>query len=277
DGKANLSMCSDIDLEEAYKDFRLQRIIFQTAAKVFDEMEAVWKDKAPKLMLLGQVVKLVEEYLHRGGKTAKIKIYPPLFETTEERRKILYAMNMDRIIKNLWSSIRSENTESIIPVYDSFKRTRSTGDMPRWWTTKPNEITQKSHINRCVFDSAWEASEAYCLDRNPKVKAWAKNDHLGFQIYYLHNGEVKRYIPDFLIRLNSATNATNDNITEDNSIDDKMLILEVKGRFTEQDKVKREALKNWCIAVNSTNEFGKWYCDVSTSPADIDGIIKKYV
>ena len=280
DGKANLSMCSDIDLEEAYKDFRLQRIIFQTAAKVFDEMEALWKDKAPKLMLLGQVVKLVEEYLHRGGKTAKIKIYPPLFETTEERRKILYAMNMDRIIKNLWSSIRSENTESIIPVYDSFNRTRSTVDMPRWWTTKPNELTQKSHINRCVFDSAWEASEAYCLDRNPNVKAWAKNDHLGFQIFYLHNGEVKRYIPDFLIRLNNATetnNTTDDNRTGDNSIDDKMLILEVKGRFTEQDKVKREALKNWCIAVNSTNEFGKWYCDVSTSPADIDGIIKKYV
>ncbi len=48
-------MCSDIDLEKAYKDFRLQRIIFQTAARVFDEMEALWKDKAPKLLLLGIV------------------------------------------------------------------------------------------------------------------------------------------------------------------------------------------------------------------------------
>ena len=256
DGKANLSMCSDIDLEKAYEGFRLQRITFQTAAKVFDEMEALWKDKAPKLLLLGQVVKLVQEYLQSG----RIKIYPPLFETSIERRKILYAMNMDKIIKNLWSSIQSENSENIIPVYDTFRRTSSTGDMPRWWTTKPNELTQKSHINRCVFDSAWEASEAYCLDRNPNVKAWAKNDHLGFQVYYLYNGEVKRYIPDFLIRLNNGVN----------------LILEVKGRFSEQDKVKREALMNWCLAVNGTNEFGIWCCNVSQSPVDVDGIVEQY-
>ena len=51
--------------------------------------------------------------------------------------------------------------------------------MPRWWTARPNEITKKSHINRCVFDSTWEASEAYRLEKNPHVKAWAKNDHLG--------------------------------------------------------------------------------------------------
>lgn len=58
---------------------------------------------------------------------------------------------------------------NIVPVYDTFKRVRSTGDMSRWWTVKPNEITQKSHINRCVFDSTWEATEVYRLDKNPHV------------------------------------------------------------------------------------------------------------
>lgn len=256
DGKVNLGMCSDIDLENMYKSFRLQRIIFQTAAKVFDEMEATWKGKAPKLFLLGQVIKLVEEYLQSG----QIRIYPPLFGINEERRKIIYALNMDKIIRNLWKSISSDNSENIIPVYDRFEKVNSTGDMPRWWTAKPNQITKKSHINRCTFDSTWEDSAAYHLDKNPDVKAWAKNDHLGFSIYYLYNGEIKRYLPDFLIKLNNDVN----------------LILEIKGKFTEQDKAKKEALNDWIKAVNNAKEFGRWECDISKNPADIDGIIAKY-
>ena len=255
-GKANLAMCSDIDLENAYKSFRLQRIIFQTASKVFDEMSASWKEKAQKMLLLGQIIKLVQEYLS----SRRIKINPPLFEINQERRKILYAMNMDKIIKNLWDSIQNENSETIIPVYDTFKRTRSTGDMPRWWTSKPNEITRKSHINRCVFDSTWEATEAYRLDQNPHVKAWAKNDHLGFQIYYFYEGEIKRYLPDYLITLDNGVT----------------LILEVKGQFTEQDKAKNLALEDWVKAVNKTKEWGEWHSDISFNHTDIDGIIEKH-
>ena len=255
-GKANLAMCSDIDLEKTYEQIRLQQIIFQTAAKVYDEMSAVWKDKSPRILLLGQIIRLVQEYL----RSRQIKINPPLFEVNDVRRRILYAMNMDKIIKNLWESIRSENAESIVPVYDTFKRVRSTGDMSRWWTVKPNEITQKSHINRCVFDSTWEATEAYRLDKNPHVKAWAKNDHLGFYIYYVYNGEIKKYLPDFLIVL-------------DNDI---TLVLEVKGRLSEQDKEKKSALEDWIKAVNSTKDWGEWRCDISRSAADIDGIIERH-
>ena len=38
---------------------------------------------------------------------------------------------------------------------------RSTGDMRSWYTGRPCELTKHSHINFCVFDSTWEASEAY--------------------------------------------------------------------------------------------------------------------
>jgi type III restriction enzyme len=59
--------------------------------------------------------------------------------------------------------------------------------------------TLKSHINRCVFDSTWEATEAAYLDRCEKVKAWVKNDHLGFEILYTLRGIVRKFRPDFLI------------------------------------------------------------------------------
>ena len=35
----------------------------------------------------------------------------------------------------------------------------------------------RSHINFCVYDGTWEASEAFAHDHAPEVAAWAKNDH----------------------------------------------------------------------------------------------------
>ena len=39
--------------------------------------------------------------------------------------------------------------------------------MTTWYTSKPCERTARSHINFCVYDSTWEASEAFELD--PRV------------------------------------------------------------------------------------------------------------
>ncbi len=69
---------------------------------------------------------------------------------------------------------------------------------------KPGEPTKRSQINFCVFDSTWEASEAFELDRNPVVEAWVKNDHLGFEILYIFKGEVRKYRPDFIVRLKNG-------------------------------------------------------------------------
>ena len=172
----------------------------------------------------------------------------------------MYILNMNRIVQHLWSAIRLENTEKLIPVFDNNKRARSTAEMPTWWTTKPCAITQKSQISHGVFDSAWESTESYVLEKNPHVIAWAKNDHLGFEIVYSFEGVIRRYTPDFLVRLDNG----------------KTLILETKGRETEKDRAKRSALSEWVQAVNETHEYGEWCHDVSFSIADVDGIIEKY-
>ena len=65
------------------------------------------------------------------------------------------------------------------PLFDRARPIRSTGDMGTWYTGKPCERTERSHINFCVYDSTWEASEAFELDHNRDVAAWVKNDHLG--------------------------------------------------------------------------------------------------
>jgi type III restriction enzyme len=125
---------------------------------------------------------------------------------------------------------------------------------------KSCERTLRSHINFCVYDSTWEATEAFELDRNAEVAAWVRNDHLNFEILYIYRGVVHKYRPDFLVRLLSG----------------EMMILEVKGEDTEQDQVKRRFLDEWVKAVNEHGGLGVWVWEVSRNPADIKDLLAKH-
>jgi type III restriction enzyme len=131
--------------------------------------------------------------------------------------------------------------------------------MGTWYTGKPCEPAARSHINFCVYDSTWEASEAFELDHNSAVEAWVKNDHLGFEVLYVYRGVVRKYRPDFLIRLQSGS----------------YLVLETKGKDTEQDQTKRRFLDEWVKAVNEHGGFGFWSWDVSRDPGDIKDILSR--
>jgi type III restriction enzyme len=135
--------------------------------------------------------------------------------------------------------------------------------MRSWYTGRPCELTRRSHINFSVYDSTWEATEAYELDRDDTsnaVDAWVKNDHLGFEILYIWQGVVKKYRPDFLIRLANRLN----------------LVLEVKGQDTQENRTKRQFLGDWVKAVNEHGGFGKWTWDLSLQPKDVVDILAKY-
>ena len=256
DGKTDLTKCTEIDLQKLDAELRMQRIVFEASGQVYDLMKASWQNEGTKFALIGQVIRLVEEYLQSGA----IVINPPLFNTDPVRQRIIYMMNMNKIVQHLWSFIKLEQTEKTAPIFDPNKKVRSTADMPTWFTSKPCYITKTSHISHCTFDSAWESTESYVIEKNPHVKAWAKNDHLGFEILYIFDGVVRKYVPDFLIRLDNG----------------KTLILETKGQETRKDKEKRKALSEWISAVNNLGEYGEWCNDVSYNVADVDGIIAKY-
>lgn len=253
EGKPDVTKISSLDLEGLGKKFRTQKIIFETARDIFDQMHPTWKGN--KEYLLARLIKLVEGFISSN----KIQITPPLFYQDDVRRRILITLNMTKVVQHIWEAIRFENTESLTPIFDTEKPIRSTGDMRTWYTGKPCEYTERSHINFCVFDSAWEACEAFELDRNRNVDAWVKNDHLSFEILYLYKGVVLRYRPDFITRLRNGT----------------FLVLETKGRDAEQDKTKREFLGEWVTAVNSHGGFGNWDWAVSRDPQDVSNILAR--
>ena len=255
EGKPDVSKLTDIDLVELDKTLRMQKVIFETAVRVFDIMQSSWQSEGTKPYLLAQIIRLVEQYLQSD----RIQILPIVDAQNELKRRILYMLNMNKIVQHLWSYIKHENTEKLVPIFDQDRPLRSTSDMPIWYTGKPCEVTKKSHISHCVYDSTWEAAESYQLDHNINVQAWAKNDHLGFEITYIFEGVVRKYRPDFLIRF----------------INGKTLVLETKGQDTPKDKVKREALNEWIQAVNSHGGFGEWRWEVSFDPSDVGDILNK--
>ena len=250
-GKPVDKIIAEIGLERMGREFRTQRIIFETARDIFDQMQPTWSGS--KEFLLTQLIRLVESFIKSG----KITISPPLFNQDEIKRRILITLNMNRVVQHIWEAIRFENTESITPVFDSEHPIRSTGEMRPWYSGKSCVSTQHSHINFCVFDSGWEATEEFEIDRNANVAAWAKNDHLGFEIHYIFKGELHKYRPDFLIRLKNG----------------EMLVLETKGQDSQQDRTKREFLDEWVKAVNQYGGFGKWKWAVSTHPKDVSGML----
>lgn len=251
EGKPDVSKINRIELERLARESRTQRIIFEAARDVFDQVKHTWQGS--REVLLAQLVRLVEQFIRADH----LVIHPPLFYQDDLRRRLIITLNMSRVVQHIWEAVKQENTERLTPVFDRDHPIRTTGEMRTWYTGKPCEHTGRSHINFCVYDSAWEASDAYVLDNDPSVTAWVKNDHLGFEVLYVYRGVVRKYRPDFVVRLVSGD----------------MLVLETKGLDTEQDEVKRRYLAEWVEAVNSHGGFGRWRWAVAHQPGDIRDIL----
>lgn len=254
EGKPDVTRLSEISLRELGERFRTQKIVFSTAGDIYEQMKTTWKGS--REYLLAQIIRLVEQYMESD----KIRIDPPLFNQDSLRRRIIITLHMSSVGEHLKQAIHFENTEALVPVFDTERPIRSTGDMLPWYTGKACEHVKHSHINMAVFDSRWEASEAFELDRSPHVAAWVKNDHLGFEITYSFRGIIRKFRPDYLIRLTSG----------------KQLVLEVKGQDNQEQQTKREFLGEWVRAVSGHGGFGTWAADVSRNPTDIHEILARH-
>ena len=242
-----------IDLEEIWGDRRLQQVAFQAAAHVYDQMAPVWPGS--REVLCARLVSLTLEFL-----ASDRIVIEGLWNQEPLRRRILIGMNMTRIVQHFWHAVASANTEQLTPVFDPERPIRSTGDMGVWYTGKPVGPARRSHINFCVYDGTFEPEAAAELDNSPDAAAWVKNDHLGFEVSYIHRGVVRRYLPDFLIRLRSGVN----------------LVLEVKGQPKEVDESKWAYMRDWIEAVNTHGGFGAWAFDVLTPETDLRRLLYEH-
>jgi len=258
EGKPDVTKIDTIKLDDLARRFRLQKITFEAARDIYDQLkdqtDPPWK--GGKDALLVQLIRLVEQFLFSDN----VQINPPLFNQEDLRRRLMLTLNMNQVVHHIWKAIRFENTLELKPVFDEEKPIRSTGDMRPWYTGKPCEMAERSHINFCIYDSTWESSESFHFDHSKYVTSWVKNDHLGFEVLYVFMGVTRKFRPDYIVRLTNG----------------RVLVLEVKGRDSDQDRTKREFLAEWTKAVNAHKGFGVWVADVSFHPSDIHGTLERW-
>ena len=254
DGKPDVVNISSIDLEHLARKFRTQRIIFVAALRIYEQMSSSWTGN--KDLLLAQLVQIVEQFI----RSDKVGIKPVSFNDDDIKRRLVLTLNITKVVSHIWQAIRFGNYEKLEPVFDHEKPICSTEDMSPWHTGRPCKGTFRSHINYCVCDGAWEATTAQELDNNENVEAWVKNDHLGFEVRYVYRGIVKKYRPDFIIRLKSGN----------------CLVLEIKGRDKTEVKIKRRFLQEWVEAVNTHGGFGVWSEDIAFNPSDVVEILNRH-
>ncbi len=251
-GAADLSKAVSIDLEKLPEEFRLQRLLFVAARKAYATMQHGFTGGSE--ILIQQLIRLIEQFFHSD----KLEI-PSLFHQDPLRKRILIALSIDRIVAHVVTDVQKQSCERLEPVFDSEFPIGSTRMMRTWYSTKPCLDTVKSQISHVVADSTWEAYTANVLEQSSEVASYAKNDHLGFNIYYLWRGSKRKFVPDFLIRFANG----------------KQMVLEIKGQDSDQNRAKRMALDTWVRAVNARGGFGTWCWDVvKEEPARVgDAII----
>ncbi len=245
DGKPSYEDIEAIRLQEFfernYEPDRMQTLILKITSQLYDKMSLEWQKGIFKHRAVQMIFQLVEQFIH----SPKFQTKP---DYEKERKALIVMMKMNEIVNRVFNLIQKDSMEKLTAFYDKDTPVFSTSAMQEWWTKKKTAIFKKNHINQCVVDSSWEYTHARELDKNKKVLAWVKNDHLGFNVDYVdEKGKMRNYKPDFIARL----------------LNKNYMILEVKGIKKKRDIQKWDFMRNWCKAVSQSTENQNWHFKVS--------------
>ena len=249
DGKPDITRMTELDLMPFGEEKRFQTLKLQAAVRLRERFKKIWEGDPSSH--ISQLLKIIDDFIA----SEKLILKVPKFAHTELFKRILISINLQKIVEHLGQFIKSSSSEEPVAIFDNVRPVRSTATAFVWYTSKPTQPVQKSQISHIVADSKWEGSLAFEFERDriQGLVSWAKNDHLGFEIYYLWQGSLHTYFPDFIIKFT----------------DNRYLILEVKGRKIDQDDAKWSAAKAWVRAVNLNGSFGTWEFKTLEKPSDV--------
>ena len=184
---------------------------------------------------------------------------------------ILYESSLAAAAQKIHIALSSATDSPVKAVLDPYNPKGSTSQVnfitsKSCWTTGARP--PKSHISHVVLDSSWEEQLALTLESHPSVLAYAKNQAMGFEVPYLDGAVMRRYIPDFLVRLD---------LGGDEPIN---LVLEVKGYRGEDAKIKAATMRDlWVPGVNELGGFGRWefaeFCDWAVMDEDFAALFER--
>lgn len=206
------------------------------------------EDGFPKQHLFPQIQRLARRWIDEGYLVTK---GVPI-------GAILYQEQLARAAEKIDIACTRGGGGHVVAVLDPYNPSGSTRHV-NFITTKECWKTgaqpPRSQISHVVKDSSWEIALAQALEGHPRVLAYAKNQALGFEIPYLDGGAMRRYLPDFLVRLD---------VGEPEPLN---LVLEMKGQRDESDKAKAQTAREmWVPGVNALGGYGRWAFAEFTDP-----------
>ena len=103
---------------------------------------------------------------------------------------------------------------------------------------------------------------------HPRVRSYVKNQTLGLEVPYRYGSEMRKYRPDFIVRV------------DDGHGDDDLLnlIVEIKGYRREDAKEKKSTMDTyWVPGVNHLGTRGRWAFTEFTEVYQIEADFKAKV
>ena len=224
-------------------DIRPSTLVFQLTQRL---LYTKWRDpgEEPKLHLFGQLKRITKEWLDTCL-VCKGDTYPALLMYQE-----LADMACNKITAAITRQFLGERPiKVLLDAYNPTGSTRhvrfNTSKADRWDTSGP---PPKCHINWVMLDSDWEAEFCRVAESHPKVRAYVKNHNLGLEVPYRYGSEMRKYIPDFIVRV------------DDGHGDEDLLnlVVEIKG-YRREDAIEKKSTMDtyWVPGVNHlVTEFG---------------------
>ncbi len=231
----------DLTLEHT-EDVRFSAVLYDLTAHLLVHK---WRPEGeePNYHLFGQLKRIAHEWLDQYLK-CEGGTYP-----AQLRYRALADMAAEKITHAI---VRGTVGQSQITVVtDPYNSTGSTAEV-NFNTSKPTRwetAADRCHINWVVLDSDWEAELCRVVEAHPRVRAYAKNHNLGFEVPYVLGGEQHQYRPDFIV------------LVDDGHGEDDLLhlVIEIKGYRREDAKAKKETMETkWIPGVNHAGKYGRW-------------------
>jgi len=236
---------------ESLGDIRPSTIAFHIAKHI---LYTRFRDHGedPPLHLFGQLRTIVRRWVEEGWLTAK---GVPLATITYREMAEEAANRIYHAIQR--GSGGAKRVKAVLDAYNPKGSTRfvSFNTSKDTWRTD----ARKSHVNLVVMDSSWEGELARCIERNPHVRGYVKNQGLGFDVPYRDGAVPRKYLPDFIVQLETGDG------------EPLHLILETKGYRGKDAQAKADTMKTlWVPGVNNLGTFGRWAFAEYTDPYDIE-------
>ncbi|HYS90758.1 MAG TPA: DEAD/DEAH box helicase family protein [Bradyrhizobium sp.] len=223
-------------------DIRPSTLVFHVTQRL---LYTKWRDpgEEPKLHLFGQLKRITKQWLDTCLK-CKGDTYPALLMYQE-----LADMACNKITAAITQRFLDERPiKALLDAYNPSGSTRhvrfNTSRADRWETS-----SKSCHINWVILDSDWEGEFCRVAESHPKVRAYVKNHNLGLEVPYRYGSEMRKYIPDFIVRV------------DDGHGDEDLLnlVVEIKG-YRREDAVEKKSTMDtyWVPGVNHLGTYGRW-------------------